>query len=219
MIKSHKKSIAGIILIAFCSQFSFGQRALRRDEQEIYALVAHDIKKIEGDWSGTSPKPVIVSGTYRVNRAFEDGSEWEGSDRSKKGLAESFESANQEFVLIPKSFTRNCRCELISRIQLTQLLDRGRKEFETMAAEQINVRGVAPTPGDVGPTWDYFQKRFPRTIQYYEFSGIGLSANQKWAVVETNGTGPYSFSQCSHLLKKTQRRWRIVEGSCSHGVS
>jgi len=203
-------SVLGIGLFA---QLAFGQQFVRKQELSIYALVIRDVRRLEGDWAGKARKLVVLSQTMKGDKRWV-----ETAGESTRGLVKNFERVNNQSLILPDSLAGQCRCDLLSETELAGILDKGRKETERLEATQ-KVRGIMALPScDDG--WQYFSAKFPDVNQYYKLSRIGYSASGKFAFVETDGIGACSDSNCTHLLKRTTKGWRIYRrGGGGRGVS
>jgi len=203
-----------LIIFLVCPFGILGQRRVSREEYSIYAAALREVHRQDREQLCTVSPIVVLSSCAEprlvILSTTGGGDTWIfGKDKNiMKGLSGNFLLANQTRSVFQHRIPVRFHYDLISQLELNDLLYKSKAEYEVRKAElKRNCRSA-----DCGSQWRYFYERFPNARQYYQLSRIGFSTNRKFCIVEINGTGEGCFrSGWTVWLKKVKGGWQMYQ--------
>ncbi len=214
------KVIFTIFSIVFCSFNLFAQSNITKEDYAVYAGVFESIymesfKRNEYKTSfvildnTVEPNFITLENNLKNNRAsdylYKTNSSTELTPSTFEILLKDFKENNKQSTKVEKQFSIEYECKISTKIEIDQLLEAGKKEYE-----EILKKSKDPYFGSKSSfMWQPFYRKYQNSGGYYNLSRVGYSANKKLALVYVNmESGDYG-SSTFYVLEKVNNKWEI----------
>ena len=178
------------LLICVCSLNIFAQSKITKEEYAVYASVLKIIYADNLEENKTKLSFVIIDTTQQPDNPI-------GIRKVNKirGLINNFRQRNKESVKLEKSFPIKYRYEMVNKSEIDRLLE-SEKRKDTLSE-------------DAAEGWKTFERKYPDSNGYYQFSRIGFSSGREFALIHIKRSAAHGGNQTNYVLRKKKGLWTL----------